>query len=737
MPRTKITFLTFFYLLLLIFIGLSQSVAYANGGQVINQSQAVMPSVIKPAFIKRPVIKPGATTNVGKPILQSIRIKSMPSDVVRVDFTFANRVSKPSYFATEEPARIIVDFPNTTLNLLPTEKQLPVGVLRNYEAIEADGKTRVVFNLTNYEKYNVQIHGMHVLLDIAGAVTDTNLAEKKQYIPVKARPHVTPNGINYVKTIDFNRSPTGSGQVAVHLSRAGINTNVQDKGGLITVKLYNTHVPTWLQRKFDVTAFGTAVQDIEATNRGQNALIIVKALQPYEQMTYQIDDRLIIDVKGEQVTGPGVGNLKVAKKYVGQPLSLNFQSIPIRSVLQLLAQFANVNMVVSDSVIGDITLRLQNVPWDQALDIIMQTRGLGEQKIGDTYIIAPASEIAKQEKEALQTQQQIQVLEPLQSELIQINYGKASEIAALLKSTNQSILSDRGTVSVDARTNTLWVQDTPQKLAEIRKLVTELDIPVRQVLIEARIVNISKDFVRQLGIRWGVTNVADRLSGTLNAANQIAGGTAPTAVTPDYTQRLNVDLPATGVGVGGGAASIGLALARLGNGNLLDLELSALQTEGEAKIISSPRLITANQQQAEILAGQEIPYQQSTSSGATSVAFKNAVLSLKVTPQITPDNRVILDLDVNQDKRGAEVLLGVPSIDTQQIHTQVLVNNGQTLVLGGIFQKTTRNNVTRVPFLSDIPLLGYFFRYSDKETHQTELLIFITPKIIKQSFYQQ
>ncbi len=441
------------------------------------------------------------------------------------------------------------------------------------------------------------------------------------------------------------------------------------------------------------------------------------------------------DIAENKQQTPQIDSINKAQKYVGQRLSLNFQSIPIRSVLQLLAQFAHVNMVVSNSVVGDITLRLQNVPWDQALDIIMQTSGLGDEKVGNTFIIASAKEIAQHEKDTLQAQQQIQILEPLQSVLIQINYGKAEDIAGLLKGSAQSILSERGTVSVDARTNTLWVQDIPQKLTEVRNLVSKLDVPVRQVLIEARIVNIDKSCVQQLGIRWGISNTS-HLSGTLNGAAQIANGVSPSAVS-DYTKRLNVDLPAQNVGQQGGAASLGLALAKLGSSTMLDLELSALQTEGDAKIISSPRLITANQQEAQIMSGEEIPYQESTSSGATSVAFKNAVLSLKVTPQITPDNRIILNLLVNQDKRGAEVLLGVPSIDTRQIQTQILINNGQTLVLGGIFQNATINNVTRVPFLSDIPLLGHLFKFTDRETHQTELLIFVTPKIIKQSFYQQ
>lgn len=411
---------------------------------------------------------------------------------------------------------------------------------------------------------------------------------------------------------------------------------------------------------------------------------------------------------------------KTTKKFSGHLLSLNFQKVPVRRALQLLAQFAKVNLVVSDKVTGDITLRLENLPWDQALDIIMRSQGLSDEKMGNAYIIAPAEVIAAREKK-------FQVSQPLQSELIQINYGKATQIATMLKHQSSSLLSVRGVVSVDTRTNTLWIQDTPSKLAIIHKLIKQLDAPIPQVLIQARIVNIDKKYEHELGIRWGITKPGN-LSGTLEGLNEMANDTPATP--GDFTKRLNVDLPAVGVGKAWGAGSIGIALAKLGGGVLLDLELSALQVNGNAKIIASPRLITANGKEAMIMSGEEIPYQEATLSGATAVAFKKAVLSLKVTPQITPDNHIILDLQVNQDKRGAEVVLGVPSIDTREIKTQVLAKNGQTIVLGGIFQKTSNNNIEKIPLLGDIPVIGYLFKHTKKEVKQSELLIFITPRII-------
>ena len=421
-------------------------------------------------------------------------------------------------------------------------------------------------------------------------------------------------------------------------------------------------------------------------------------------------------------------------------ISLNFQDIKVRSVLQLLAQFTGINIVTSDTVNGSITLHLEDVPWQEALNIILQTQGLGKKKMGNVIYIAPIKEIAYQERQELEAAQQLQDLGPLSSDLIQINYGKASDIAALLKAQGGSLLSTRGNVSVDLRTNTIWVQDVPSRLIDIRKLIHQLDIPVKQVLIEARIVNINSDFAQEMGVRFGVTK-PDHISGTLLGADSTNAGLIPVGSVPNQygatlANRLNVDLPAAGAGTLGGAASVGLALARLGSGTLLDLELSAMESEGEGQIISSPRVITADQQAATIQSGEEIPYQESTSSGATSIEFKNAVLSLSVTPQITPDGKVNLTLKVNQDKANFTKIVGttgVPAIDTRSIETHVLVDNGQTIVLGGIYETQDGKTIKRVPFLGSLPVVGALFRNTVTSNSRKELLIFITPKVIKQS----
>ncbi len=431
------------------------------------------------------------------------------------------------------------------------------------------------------------------------------------------------------------------------------------------------------------------------------------------------------------------------KVYSGKLLSLNFQDIKVRAVLQLLAEFTGLNIVVSDTVQGSLTLHLENVPWDQALDIILQTQGLGKRQFGNVLLVAPSAEIAAREKQDLQAEQQLQDLAPLRSELLQINYGKASDIANLLegnttggggKGGNVTLLTTRGSVSFDARTNRLWIQDTPASVANIIKLVKQLDIPVRQVSISARIVNVNSNYLEDLGVRFGITQT-NHITGTLEGANALAGGMPASAVS--LAQRLSVDLPSTGgvgtLGTAGGPAQLGIALAHLGPGTLLDLELSALESEGGGQLISSPRLVTADQQAAVIQSGQEIPYQQASSSGATNVAFKNAVLSLSVTPQITPDGKVILTLSVNQDNADfTNEVGGVPPIDTRSIQSQVLVNNGETIVLGGIYETNDTNNVVRVPFLGSLPIVGTLFRHTTQMSTRTELLIFITPRILQQ-----
>lgn len=404
-----------------------------------------------------------------------------------------------------------------------------------------------------------------------------------------------------------------------------------------------------------------------------------------------------------------------------QNISLNFQDIKVRAALQLLAEFSGLNIIASDKVQGSMTVHLNNISWQQALDIILQAQGLGKRQYGNILLVAPGDEIAAHEKQQLQAQQQIEDLAPLHSELIAIKYGKAADIAGLLKTQGSSLLSKRGNVSVDVRTNTVWVQDVTEKLNDVRSLIKKLDVPVKQVLIEARIVNVDSNFEEELGVRFGITN-PNRVSGTLEGANAAADGKS-------INQRLNVDLPALNIGKASGAASLGIALARLGKNTLLDLELSAMEKEGNGQVISRPKLITADQQTAVIEAGEEIPYQQETVGGSTNVTFKKAVLSLNVTPQITPDGKVILLLKVNQDKTGARLVEGVPSIDTREIQTQVLVNDGETIVLGGIYEESQSKQVQRVPFLGSLPIIGALFRHQETNNNRKELLIFVTPHI--------
>lgn len=411
------------------------------------------------------------------------------------------------------------------------------------------------------------------------------------------------------------------------------------------------------------------------------------------------------------------------KSTPAQLVSLNFQNVPLRTLLQLLAEYGGYNVILSDSINGTMSLHLQQLSWQAIWQTLLRSQGLGERQYGNVLYIAPINEIASKEKQFLQAKQQIAELAPLQSELIQIHYGKASAIATLLKTQGSSLLSDRGNVSVDERTNTIWVEDIASKLNEVRSFIAQLDIPVKQVLIETRIVNIDSDYLEELGVRFGIS-AASHVSGTLEGANALAVGTAAGDI--PLNQRLNIDLPATNPG----AASAGIALAKLKPGTLLDLELSAIQSEGGAHIISSPHLLTANQQAAVIESGEEIPYQQATSSGATSITFRKAVLSLNVTPQITPDQHILLTLKVNQDKPSAIIVQGVPAIDTRQIETQVLVDDGQTIVLGGIYEQNQRNKTERVPFLSDIPLLGKLFQYQMVNNKRSELLIFVTPQIV-------
>jgi len=658
------------------------------------------------------------------PELTGIKYSSVTPQQMQVVFNFNGPVANPQSFIVKEPLRLVLDFKGVLNRLSKTTPPAEYAhFLRTVAAVEDDSRTRVIFDLNNTLDFETAAKGKDITLTLT---SKTPLSTDKTKTSENTGAHT-------VNKIDFHAEGARSGKVVIDLSDAKIPVDISKLGGNIVVAFADTSVPTPLQRRMDVANFSTPVQSIEAATKENKAQVVIATAGDTTHTAYQVDKQYIIDVKPNTEASKDVPSLDRGK-YTGKQITLNFQDIKVRAVLQLLSDFTGLNMVVSDTVKGNVTLRLKNVPWDQALDIILKTRGLDKRRMGGVLLIAPAEEIAAQEKAELANNKDVAALEPVRSELIQINYAKASDLAVLLKEKNNSLMSPRGNVSVDGRTNTLWVQDIQGKLGEIRQLVHRLDMPVQQVLIEARVVIVDKNFERDLGIRWGITSPR-YLSGTLAGANQLAQGVSAASITP-FTNRLNVNLPASPTGVGLTPASVGLAVAKLGNDVLLDLELSALENEGRGEVISSPRLITANQQSARIESGEEIPYQEASSSGATATSFKKAVLSLQVTPQITPDNKVILSLQVNQDDRNPNTPLGqsqVPSILTKQIQTNVLVDNGQTVVLGGIYKQTKNRSVTRIPFLGSIPVVGLLFSSSQVVNAREELLIFVTPKIVRSS----
>ncbi|OEC46627.1 type IV pilus secretin PilQ family protein [Aeromonas sp. DNP9] len=536
---------------------------------------------------------------------------------------------------------------------------------------------------------------------------------------------------NSVTGVDFRRGKDGQGEFLVTLDNSSAAVDVSSRGQTVLAKFHGTRVPDGLLNLINVQDFATPVSQVEVSRQGSDTLFELSINGQFDYRYDQADKLFIIEVKKRTTA-------TASKQYQGKPISLNFQDIPVRTVLQLIADFNNLNLVTTDSVSGNITLRLDGVPWEQALDLILKVRGLDKRLDNNILLVAPAEEIATREKQQLESRNQVADLAPLYTEYLQINYAKASEVAALLSSESTKLLSPRGAVSVDERTNVLVVKDTADVISSIKRMLDILDIPVKQVVIEARMVTIDDGFDEALGVRWGVTKNdghGNSTSGSIEGNDSSGNDNGNSAITRDpaaLDQRLNVNLPVTNA-----AGTLAFQVARLADGTLLDLELSALEKESKAEIIASPRVTTANQKPALIEQGTEIPYVESSSSGATSVTFKKAVLSLKVTPQITPDNRVILDLTVTQDTKGETVPTGTGdavSINAQSITTQVLVNNGETLVLGGIYQQTIKSDVTKVPLLGDIPGLGALFRKTTSENKKRELLIFVTPKIVTDAF---
>jgi type IV pilus assembly protein PilQ len=681
--------------------------------------------------------------------LNDIEVRALPGNRIELRLVLSNAAPEPLAFTIDNPARISLDLRGTALGLESRRKDVGIGVLDTILAAEAQGRTRVVLNLDSMVPYQMRVadNSIYVTLDgpQAGSVTPAVMAA----VPAMNQSSSAATDRN-IEGIDFRRTETGAGRLIVDLSDVGTPVDVRQSGDRVVLSFAGTGLPDALMKRLDVIDFATPVNTIDAMRVGGDARIVLSATGPFEQLAYQSDDVFTVEVQSvvQDEAADAVPTLfSPDRKYEGERLTLNFQDIETRAVLQLLADVSGRNIVVSDTVQGNVTLRLQGVPWDQALDIVLATKGLDMRQNGSVIIVAPAEEISARELADLESRKEIKELEPMVSEYLQVNYAKAADLANLISGggTTNTLLSERGSVGIDDRTNTLLLQDTVDRIRDIRRLVTTLDIPVRQVLIESRIVVVRDDFSRDLGVRWGATVVNERgsdglvaVTGSSRGSDTIVNsaidnlnttGSAFPVEVPALDDRFNVNLP-----VANPAGQ--LAVAILSDDFLVDLELSALQAEGRGEVISSPRVITANQKEANIKQGVEIPYQEASSSGATTTQFKEAVLSLTVTPQITPDDRIIMDLLVTKDSVGELVTTerggSVPSIDTRSIETQVLVNNGQTVVLGGIYETEQGETQTKVPYLGDIPGLGVFFRSTRLVSQKSELLIFVTPKILKE-----
>lgn len=658
--------------------------------------------------------------------LTDIDFSSMPGERVQIIFTMSGEATKPMSFTINDPARIALDFANTANKLQKRNLAVGIGQAKSINSVEARGRTRVVLNLSQLVNYETQVKGNQVIITLGDSAIASASTTDMQ--PASSGASAT-NQMQSIHNVDFRRGKKGEGRVIITLSDPSTPINLREEGGKVVLDFINSNLPQALERRLDVTDFATPVTTIDTISQGGNVRMTIDATGEYEHLAYQSDETYTIEFKP---LTPQQKEVEKRKKfgYTGERLSLNFQNIEIRAMLQLLADFTGLNMVVSDSVSGSVTLRLKNVPWDQALDIILKTKGLAQRQTGNVMLVAPSEEIAAREKLELESQKQLEDLAPLQTEWFQINYANANDLMGLFKK-DKSMLSPRGTAVVDTRTNTLMIQETATNLDELRKLIKRLDIPVRQVLIESRIVTANNDFTKDLGVKFGVSKTSDFSTGSSNSDHvAYLGASAITGTAASLsTNNLIVDLGVSKAGAG----RIGLAVGRIGN-HLLQLELSALQAEGRGEVISSPRVITANQKKALIKQGYEVPYQEATSSGATSVSFKEAVLSLEVTPQITPDDRVIMDLKVSQDTADfSNLVLGTPPINTREVTTQVLVDNGETVVLGGVYEQTSTHNVNRIPFFGDLPVLGHLFRNQTTTDDKQELLIFVTPKILKDS----
>jgi type IV pilus assembly protein PilQ len=639
----------------------------------------------------------------------------------------------PASFSVANPARVALDLPQTVNGLGKNLVELNQGDVRSVNVVQSGGRSRVVVNLKRPVTHNITVDGKRVLVALGGAAGATFAASSAApaaapaaAAPVAAQAVAGPGaftGGRSLRGIDFRRGADNEGRVVVDLSDPNTNVDIRQQGSTVVVDFINTPLPDTLKRRLDVSDFATPVSQITASQQGNNTRLVIEPRGLWEHNAYQSDTRFVLEVRPVK-EDPSRLFQGTRQGYQGERLSLNFQNVDVRSLLQVIADFTNLNIITSDSVGGTITLRLKDVPWDQALDIILQSKGLDMRKNGNVVLVAPRDEIAAKEKLELEARSQIADLEPLRSEAFVVNYQKAEDVRKLLTDDKQRLLSKRGTVAVDPRTNQLFVQDTAARLEDVRRMLQRIDVAVPQVLIEARIVEADDKFSRNLGVRLGYGKVNNEsVIGGQNLFGTLPGSSISTIPS-------NVNLPAAGIN-GFNPGQFNLTLFNSSLTRLVNLELNALEADGRGKIISSPRVVTADKVKATIEQGTEIPYQQATSSGATSVAFRKAVLKLEVTPQITPEGAIFLDVKVNKDSRGVDTSAG-PAIDTKNVQTQVLVENGGTVVLGGIYEQQDRTTVTKVPLLGDLPVVGYLFKNTSQINDRTELIIFITPRVISE-----
>ncbi len=670
---------------------------------------------------------------------------------VLIRLTLKNPIAAaPGSFTIANPPRIAFDFPDTTNGLGRNSQDIGEAVLRSMNVVQAGERTRLVLNLRNMVPYESKIDGSSLLITLAATGGAQQAAAGGAARFAEGRADLQ----HALKDVNFRRGRGGEGRIVVELSDTSTGVDIRQQGQTVIVDFLKTSVSDVLRKRYDVVDFATPVQTFSVFPQGDNVRMVIEPRGLWEHNAYQTDTQFVLEVKPIQYD-PNKLVQGTRSGYSGEKLSLNFQNVEVRSVLNVIADFTDLNIITSDTVGGNLTLRLKDVPWDQALDIILQTRGLDMRKNGNVIWIAPRDELATKEKLALESTAQITELEPLRTETFQLNYAKADAFAKLLADPSQRILSKRGAASVDLRTNQVFVQDVSVRLEEARKLLGQVDVPVQQVLIEARIVEANDSFAKNLGVRLGnvarpivqnstssgpspvginESGIAVTQTGTLRDFENLfpgSGGIISTK-TPD---NLSVNLPAAPVGNAAAAGSIALLITNRLTG-ALQLELSALEADGKGKIISSPRVMTANNVEALIEQGTELPYQQATSSGATSISFRKANLALKVKPQITPDGNIIMNLDINKDSVGQSTNAGF-AIDTKHVQTQVLVENGGTVVIGGIYTQTLQTTITKVPFFGDLPLLGVLFRNNSRSDNKTELLVFITPRIVEQRIISQ